>query len=318
MPTPKPTQPAKNPAPEFLPTPARAKKWCAAQRAQGKTIGYVPTMGALHRGHLALVAQAARENDLACVSIFINPLQFNNPADLQNYPRDLPKDLALLKKSNCAMAYTGTPEQFFPELTTPNPPTQTQLLNRLVPPNASPAMQELEGKHRPHHLQGVWAIVSRLFATIGECTAYFGEKDFQQTLIVRDLAKHHPGIRIATSPTIREPDGLALSSRNAHLTPAQRKLAGKIHAALTAGKAAYQQSRATLPPAEIAHRIQTALAHPQIHPEYIAIRDPKNWSNDPIKNPPAQLSPQTRALIAANIGGIRLIDNILLSSETEA
>ncbi len=206
---------------QSLPDPQTASRWCSRQRARRRTIGYVPTMGALHRGHLSLVERAVRENDVACASIFVNPLQFNNAADLQKYPRDMQRDIALLERAGCDMVYTGTLAQFFPEVDVGDAGdggagddvsdgVAGGYAGVIKPGDAGPAARGLEGAARPGHLQGVCAIVERLFNTVGACTAYFGEKDFQQTLVIADLAKRFERVAVVVCPTVREPSGLAM------------------------------------------------------------------------------------------------------------
>ncbi len=292
---------------ESLPDPNRAAQWCAQQRARNHSLGYVPTMGALHRGHLSLVEQAVRDNDVACASIFVNPLQFNNRDDLQNYPRTMQQDIALLQRSGCHMVYSGTLAQFFPEVAEAH-----ALLTQKDRARArlSAAMRGLEGAFRPRHLQGVWAIVERLFRVVGPCQAYFGEKDFQQTLVVKDLAKRFDGIKIVVGETIREPSGLALSSRNQQMNAAQLRVAAKLYAALRAAKQAWQSGVRNA--AEIESVMRACLQDARIEVEYVALRDPTNWSEHTPQCDAQHPLPQARALLAAYIGGVRLLDNISL------
>ena len=282
-----------------LPDPQSASRWCSQQRARGKTIGYVPTMGALHRGHLSLVEQAVRENDVACASIFVNPLQFNNPDDLQNYPRDEQRDTALLEQAGCAMVYTGTLAQFFPEAGGVD-------AGAVEKPDPGPAARGLEGAFRPGHLQGVCAIVERLFVTVGECNAYFGEKDFQQTLVVAHLARRFAGIEVRVCPTVREPSGLAMSSRNQHLSATQRRAAAQLYQALLAAEVAWRQG--VRDPDEIELVMRNQLTDAGLRIEYAAVRDARDWSED---SPRGELK-HARALLAVYIGGVRLIDNVRL------
>ena len=195
-----------------LVSPALAQKWCDEQRSTG-SLGFVPTMGALHEGHLSLVSRSIEENDYTCASIFVNPLQFDNTSDLDAYPKTFESDFEQLESLGCDMVFTGTLAQFFPEV------TDIKHIDRKDP---GPAGKGLEAEHRPGHLEGVYLIVERLFQTVGDCRAYFGEKDFQQTLVVRTLANRLKDqgcdIDIVTCPTIREESGLAMSSRNQRLS----------------------------------------------------------------------------------------------------
>ena len=310
-----------------LPSPQRASKWCAAQRARGLALGYVPTMGALHAGHLSLVERAVRENAAACASIFVNPLQFNDRADLRDYPRDWQRDTALLNRAGCAMVFTGTPAEFFPDAdgaggdggdgggggdidgsVDPGPDSGVGpgALDSAATIDPGPGARGLEGEFRPGHLQGVCRIVARLFATVGPCRAYFGEKDFQQTLVVAHLARRFGGIEVRVCPTVRDASGLALSSRNRRLNAAGRDAAAQIYQALLAAKTAWQSGARA--PAALESVMRARLQHPQIALDYATVRDPANWSEHPPPAPP----PQARALIAATIGKVRLIDNLKL------
>ena len=282
---------------QSLPDPQAAARWCVEQRAHGHTIGYVPTMGALHRGHLSLVERAVRENRVTCVSIFVNPLQFNNHNDWENYPVDQQRDRALLQRAGCDMVYVGTLGEFFPEVAD---------VNDIRPGDAGAAARGLEGVFRPGHLPGVYAIVERLFATVGRCNAYFGEKDFQQTLVIRDLVQQLHGINLIVCPTVRDASGLALSSRNQRLNSEQRAVATKIYSALHAAKKAWRDGVRSAGALESV--MQTELNDARLRVEYAAIRDPENWSED---SPRGELK-HARALLAVYVGDVRLIDTLLL------
>ena len=184
-------------------------------RPRNATVGFVPTMGALHAGHLALVKAALAQCEHAVVSIYVNPTQFNNPEDFAKYPSTFDDDCRLLEASGCQFVFAPTYETLYPDgyryrVTE----TETSLL--------------LEGAHRPGHFDGVLTVVLKLFNCIQADAAFFGEKDFQQLLLVREMAEalHHP-TKVVPCPTIREPDGLAMSSRNRRLTPPQRALAAQ-------------------------------------------------------------------------------------------
>ena len=184
-------------------------------RPQNTTIGFVPTMGALHEGHLALVKTALAQCEHAVVSIYVNPTQFNNPEDFEKYPKTFHDDCQMLEAIGCGFVFAPTYETLYPDgyryrMTE----TQTSTL--------------LEGAHRPGHFEGMLTVVLKLLNCIQADAAFFGEKDFQQLLLVKEMTEslHHP-TKIVPCPTIREPDGLAMSSRNRRLTPAQRALAAK-------------------------------------------------------------------------------------------
>ena len=191
-----------------------------AMRAQGKTIGLVPTMGALHAGHASLVKRCVAENDVAVVSVFVNPTQFNDQNDLLKYPRTLEADCRLLEGEGAAFVFAPSVEEMYPEADT----------RRF---SYAPLDTVMEGIHRPGHFNGVCQIVSKLFDAVKPDRAYFGEKDFQQLAIIREMVRqmHYP-LEIVGCPIVREADGLALSSRNARLSEAERATALNISRAL--------------------------------------------------------------------------------------
>ena len=197
-------------------TIADLKAEIAAQKAAGKTIGLVPTMGALHAGHASLVKKCAAENDVAVVSVFVNPTQFNDKNDLKNYPRTLEKDAELLQSVGCNLIFAPSEDEIYPE-----PDTRVF--------DFTPLDKVMEGKYRPGHFNGVAQIVSKLFDIVTPDRAYFGEKDFQQLAIIREMVKQLGlPLEIIACPIVREANGLALSSRNARLTDSQRKKAVTI------------------------------------------------------------------------------------------
>lgn len=283
--------------------PSAARAWCAAARARGATLGFVPTMGALHEGHLELVRRAARENDLAVVSVFVNPLQFNDPRDLERYPRDFEGDARLLAGADCALVFTGALHEFFPGLA---PGALSVAAEAVVV--AGPAAFGLEGAHRPGHFDGVATIVDRLFALVEPARAYFGQKDFQQSLVVRDVAQRRGGPEIVVCSTVREPEGLARSSRNLLLSPEARVEALALARALRAARAAWRAGERDA--ARLAAAMRAELGAPLLEVEYAEVRDPEAWTAE------APRGPLTRAiaLVAAKVGGVRLIDNLLLST----
>ena len=279
---------------------AEARAWLYEQRACGLRIGFVPTMGALHEGHLDLVRRAARENDLAIVSVFVNPLQFNDPKDYAAYPRTFAEEVRLLATAGCAMAFTGTLAQFFPH--------ELDAAGKLnaahqMPPGA--AALGLEGAMRPGHFEGVAAIVDRLFETVLPDTAYFGAKDYQQAQVVLGLARRRGGPRVVVCPTVREASGLALSSRNARLSVEDRQRAAQIYQALRAGQAAWD---AGVRDAD-ALRSSVLLVlqrTPEFRIEYVAVRDPSRWTAEE----PHGAMQQAVCLVALWLSGVRLIDNL--------
>lgn len=200
---------------------ADLKARVAAFKASGKTVGLVPTMGALHNGHASLVKRSVSENDVTVVSVFVNPTQFNDKNDLANYPRTFEADRDLLAGLGATLMFAPTADEVYPEPDTRSfsyPPTDTVM----------------EGAFRPGHFNGVCQIVSKLFAFVEPDRSYFGEKDFQQIAVIRAMAaEHFPALAICPCPIVRENDGLALSSRNTLLTPAERQIAPAIFKALS-------------------------------------------------------------------------------------
>lgn len=194
----------------------------AQAKTHGKTVGLVPTMGALHDGHKSLIDRARRENDVVVVSVFVNPTQFNNPDDLKTYPRTEEADCALLEASGVDYAFIPSVEEIYPE-----PDTRVFALG--------PVAEVMEGAMRPGHFNGVAQIVSKLFSWAEPTRAYFGEKDFQQIAVIRRMAELEgfDGLEIVDCPICRESDGLALSSRNVRLTPEMRRKAPLIHRVLS-------------------------------------------------------------------------------------
>jgi pantoate--beta-alanine ligase len=284
-----------------LPSPAQAHVWCKQIRLSGKSMGFVPTMGALHAGHLSLVHRALSENDVVCASIFVNPLQFNNADDLENYPSTLAQDTHKLNELGCHMVYTGTLQQFIPES------DEIQSIKSL---DAGPAATGLEGEFRPGHLQGVVTIVDRLFRTVGACRGYFGEKDYQQTLVVKYLASNllndNVAIDIVVCPTIREVSGLAMSSRNQRLSEQDIQKATILYKALLVAKKVWGQGVQQI--GELESSLVSVLKTADINVEYASVRDEDNWN----KHQPNDVPNKPRALIAAYVGDVRLIDNLAL------
>ncbi len=201
---------------ERITTVTALRQVVEAARNNGKSIGLVPTMGALHEGHISLVERSVAENDITVVSVFVNPTQFNDKRDLELYPRTPEKDCAMLEAAGCSYVFTPSVEEVYPE-----PDTRVFDLGAVA--------EVMEGRYRPGHFNGVAQIVSKLFAMVSPHRAYFGEKDFQQIAVIRVMAAQLGfDIDIIACPIVREADGLALSSRNTRLTPEQRINAPKI------------------------------------------------------------------------------------------
>ena len=259
-----------------------------------KIIGFVPTMGALHNGHLSLVKKSIFQNDLTVVSIFINPTQFNNIDDLKTYPSDIDKDLELLRSiSDKIIVFNPEPDELYAGDI------------RLEKFNFNGLDRYMEGEFRGNHFVGVATVVSKMFRIIKADYAYFGEKDFQQVRIIENLIKEKKfKIRLIRCETIRSEDGLALSSRNNKLNFSSKKIATNLFKALNFAKERIDD----LDIDEIEQKISDNLANfKEIELEYFVIADEKNLK--PIKHKQTE---KCRAFIAACVSGVRLIDNVKL------
>ena len=269
------------------------RAWRRAQRDQGRRVGFVPTMGALHEGHLALVDEARRQTDAVAMSIFVNPLQFGPGEDLARYPRNLDRDRALARARRVDLLFVPDAAAMYP------PGAET----RVVP---GPAAERWEGAARPGHFTGVLTVVAKLFHLVEPDLACFGQKDIQQvTLVRRMLDDLDWPLRLVVVPTVRETDGLALSSRNVYLSPAERNEALGLNRALRAAESAWRRGERSA--ARLHELIVAELAlHPGLVPDYIAIVDPDTLV------PVAAAVPGTVMALAATIGSTRLIDNVIL------
>ena len=263
-------------------------------RGKGGTVGFVPTMGAFHEGHLSLIRRAKAERDFVVVSIFVNPLQFGDPADLAAYPRDEERDLEQARELGVDVVFAPPVEEMYPA----GEPEAT------VDPG--PVGQRLEGASRPGHFRGVATVLAKLFHAVGPSAAYFGEKDAQQLAVVRRVVGDLSfPIEVVACPTVREPDGLAMSSRNARLSPEQREAAGCLFLALSeAAELARSGERDAAP--LVAAMAREIGATPQARLDYAAVVDDDTFEELRTVDPPA------RAVVAARFGDVRLIDNLLL------
>lgn len=254
---------------------------------EGKTIGLVPTMGALHSGHYSLLERARQENDIVVCSIFVNPVQFNNAEDLEKYPRTLEQDLAYIEKV-ADIVFAPTVDEVFP-----TPPTEKYDFGTLE--------TVMEGAFRPGHFNGVGVIVKRLFDWTEPHRAYFGEKDFQQLAIIQELVRQYAlNIKIIPCPIVREASGLALSSRNARLSETDRTTAAKIHKIL-------ESSRNCTTLQETQQFVEDEIAKvPEFTLDYFAIANARTLQ--PIEN--FSDAETVIGCIAVFIGGVRLIDNV--------
>lgn len=322
------------------------EKFLTEQRKKGHSIGFVPTMGALHKGHISLIERSKAENDLTVCSIFVNPTQFNDKSDLEKYPRPIEADKALLEKTGCDVLFVPGEREIYPEggetrdegrgtkegmgntdmgivgTTVQNLPadTQSQLRqsslksqisglksdNRYLQVNLGDLDKPMEGTRRPGHFEGVIQVVSKLFDIVDPDRAYFGQKDFQQQTIIKEMVRQlNYGVQIVTCPIVREPDGLAMSSRNVRLTSSERAVAGIISQTLftiqkLAGKLSVDELT-MLVESEIAEGSLTEL-------EYFQIVDAGTLQ--PVRN--LDKAESAVACIAVKVGQVRLIDNVIL------
>jgi pantoate--beta-alanine ligase len=264
-----------------------------AARASGAGVGFVPTMGALHAGHRALLARARAENDLVVASVFVNPLQFGPAEDLASYPRDRDADLAVLAAEGTDLAFVPAEAELWPA-----PPEVRLQVGALA--------DRLEGLVRPGHLDGVATVVAKLLHLVGPSRAYFGRKDAQQLAVVRRMVEDlaFPN-EIVACPTVREPDGLAVSSRNAYLSAVERERATTLYRALSAGRAAFQAGQRDPAAVEAAARDLLEDA-PGVEPDYVALVEEATFE------PAKQAEPGQVLATAARVGRTRLIDNVIL------
>ena len=286
---------------ERLDTPQAAADWCQAARERGQSIGFVPTMGALHDGHLSLARAALAGCDLCVVSVFVNPLQFDEATDLETYPRDWEGDAKRLGSVGCQMVFTGSLAQFFEgELESDG----ALAPERLLAPGRGAL--GLEGACRTGHFEGVATIVDRLFEVVHPDRAYFGQKDFQQTLVVEEVARRRGAPQIVVCPISREESGLARSSRNERLRPQERERAVCLSRGLSRASHRWQHGLRDLRSLEAEILAELEVAGVQV--EYAAIRERSAWSPES----PVEDLHDPVALVAARLGQVRLIDNHLL------
>jgi len=265
----------------------------AGLKKEGRSIGFVPTMGALHLGHLELVRRAGLENDIAVVSIFVNPIQFNNPEDLKKYPRTLEADMGKLNTTHCSIVFAPSVEEMYPE-----PDTSEFDFDELD--------KVMEGQFRPGHFRGVGVVVKKFFEIVEPDKAYFGEKDFQQLAIIKHMVRElNFPVEIVPCPIVREPDGLAMSSRNERLTAEERSIAPAIYEALCRVKESYSW----FTPEGIGKMVIGDIEqNPLFRVEYAQVVDTGTLQ------PFHEWEETEHAIlcIAVFLGQVRLIDNIVL------
>jgi pantoate--beta-alanine ligase len=262
-------------------------------------IGLVPTMGYLHEGHLSLVQRARVENTLLVVSIFVNPTQFGTGEDLERYPRNMPRDLQLLEAEGVDIVFAPSAKEMYPD----------SFVTYVV--STGPLAEVAEAAHRPGHFRGVATVVLKLLQIIHPDRAYFGQKDAQQAAIITHLIEDFnlpTALRILS--IVRESDGLAMSSRNAYLNPADRRAASVLYRALQAGQHTWETARGSEHLSTVAQAMrETVLAEPHAHLDYAEVRNPYTFAALEKLTAPALL------VIAAQLGPARLIDNFLLRAD---
>jgi pantoate--beta-alanine ligase len=277
---------------ELVQQAAAWRKCLDASRARGQRVGLVPTMGALHPGHKSLIRRAAADCDVVAVTIYVNPLQFGPTEDLANYPRDLASDCESAAEAGADLVFAPSTEELWPE----RPATSVRVEG---------LTEILDGASRPGHFEGVLTVVAKLVSLTGECRAYFGEKDYQQLVVIRRMAADLSlPVEIVACPTVRQPDGLALSSRNAYLTPEERLAAPSLYYALLAGKRAVEDDGIVDPGRVVEEMVAALSRQPLFSLDYAEVADPVGLSR------PRRLQGEVRLLIAARIGRARLIDNV--------
>lgn len=262
----------------------------AVERSTGRSVGFVPTMGALHAGHTSLLERAVDECEITALSIFVNPMQFGAGEDLDRYPRPLESDLAVAERAGVDHVFLPPVEAIYPA-------------GACTTVRVAELGDEWEGRSRPGHFDGVATVVAKLFALVGECRAYFGEKDWQQLAIVRRLATDLClPVEVVGCATVRDADGLALSSRNAYLGAEQRAAALALPQALRAGAVLVEDGECN--PARVHAVMADVLARePEVDPQYVAVVDAN------LRVPPT-IEGEIRLVVAAKVGGVRLIDNL--------
>jgi pantoate--beta-alanine ligase len=277
---------------ELITAPAAWRARLDGCRATGQRVGLVPTMGALHAGHLSLIRRAAADCDVVAVSDYVNPLQFGPAEDLTAYPRDIAADCRLAAEVGAHAVFAPTTAELWPDS-----PRTTVRVDGLTEP--------LEGRSRPGHFDGVATIVAKLFALSGPCSAYFGEKDFQQLAVIRRMVSDLSlPIEVIGCPTVRDPDGLALSSRNAYLDTTERTAAPQLYYALLAGKRAIEDDGERHPDRVSDAMTRSLAREPRFVLDYADVADPVELTR------PDVIRGEVRLLMAARLGRARLIDNV--------
>lgn len=275
-------------------SPKKMAEITAGLKRKGKTIGFVPTMGYLHRGHLSLIRRAGRENDVVVVSIFVNPIQFGPGEDYKRYPRSLKRDLKLARQEGCDIIFYPQARQMYPR----------QFATNVVVKNLTSVMC---GLSRPGHFEGVTTVCTKLFNIVRPHTAYFGQKDYQQAVVIKRMAEDlNMGFKIKMLPIIREGSGLAMSSRNEYLSPEQKKDAAILYQSLKEAEGLIRSGKES--PAKIkAIMRRMILKKDDIRTDYITMADPRTLKER------KRITSRVLVALAARVGKTRLIDNVLVN-----
>lgn len=277
--------------------PEALQNFLHAKRSAGKKIGFVPTMGALHAGHISLVEAAKRENELVVASIFVNPTQFNDPEDFKKYPNTLDRDIVMFEAAGCDVLFIPTINDIYPDGT-----------NNLKHYDLGFLETVLEGKFRPGHFQGVCQVVHRLLEIVLPGNLYLGQKDYQQSMVIKrliELIGLEDKIKVNICPTLREANGLAMSSRNLRLSPEERKKATTISAALRYVKENIKEGNLSA----IKQKAEQMLLEKEFKIDYVEITDANTLELIDTWDGKRQIV----ALVAASLGNVRLIDNMVLN-----
>jgi pantoate--beta-alanine ligase len=285
------------PSLEVVTTIARLRTRLARERAAGKRIGLVPTMGYLHAGHLSLIRRAKQECDVVVMSLFVNPLQFGANEDFDRYPRDLARDQALAEEAGVDVLFHPTVEEMYPRGPLTTVRVHEELTGRLC------------GRSRPGHFDGVATVVSKLFHIVEPHRAYFGQKDAQQLAIIERMIEdlNFP-VQVIGCPIVREPDGLAMSSRNVYLTQEERRIAPLLYQALCQGEALIRRGEKN--PAAVVARVRQPIAQtPQFRIDYVELL------SYPELQPLETIRGKVILAVAAWLGQTRLIDNVIIDTE---
>ncbi len=274
------------------------REWVAQARAAGKRIGLVPTMGALHVGHVSLIETAAQQCDFVVVSIFVNPTQFGPGEDFEKYPRPIEQDLAICERHGAAAVFAPTPAEMYPR-------------ENLSWVTVVGMTESLCGRSRPNHFRGVTTVCTKLFNIVGPDVAFFGQKDAQQAAVIRRMvADLNMPLEIVVCPTVRESDGLAISSRNQYLRVEQRREAPAIYRALEQGRETIEGGATD--PDEVRERMEAVLRNAAgLEVEYISLVDPETLED--VK----RIAGRVLIAVAARLGPARLIDNIMVDSDSQ-